>query len=75
MAFARCYHLLSLYLLASTMYKLQNINVFSSTPISTYTTSTNGVNGSIIVPASLLASYQAATNWVTYSSRFSSYAG
>lgn len=70
MAFARCYNLLSLYLLASTMYNLQNINVFSSTPISTYTISTGGVNGSIFVKESLYASYIAATNLATYSARF-----
>lgn len=33
-------------------------------------TSTGGIYGSIYVPASLLASYKTATNWITYSSRF-----
>ena len=69
-AFYGCYNLLSLYFLGSTLYKLQNKNVFTSTPISTYTTSTNGMYGSIFVRASLYSSYIAATNWVTYSNRF-----
>ena len=69
-AFYRCYNFTSLYLLASTIYNLSNINAFSSTPISTYTTSTGGVYGSIFVRSSLYASYIAATNWATYSRRF-----
>lgn len=68
--FTNCYNLLSLYLLGSTMATLANANAFNSTPISTYTTSTGGVNGSIYVPSSLYASYIAATNWATYSARF-----
>lgn len=68
--FHRCYNLTSLYLLASTMYKLANINAFSSTPISNYTTSTGGAYGSIFVRESLYASYIASTNWATYSARF-----
>ena len=69
-AFYRCYNLLALYLMGSSLCSLANTNAFTSTPISNYTTSTGGVYGSIYVPASLLASYQAATNWVNYSSRF-----
>ena len=69
-AFATCYNLLSLYLLGSTIYKLSNKNAFGNTPISTYTTSTGGVRGSIFVPSDLLATYKAATNWTTYSARF-----
>lgn len=69
-AFRSCYHLLSLYLLNSTMATLTSTTAFTSTPISTYTTSTGGVQGSIYVPSNLLASYQAATNWKTYSARF-----
>ena len=52
------------------MIALQNINAFTSTPISNYTTSTGGVYGSIYVPESLYSSYIASTNWVTYSDRF-----
>ena len=69
-AFQKCYKLLSLYLLGSSLANLENVNAFSSTPISNYTTSTGGVYGSIYVPASLYATYIASTNWVTYSSRF-----
>ncbi len=69
-AFGNCWTLLSLYLLGSTMRTLGNVNVFNSTPISTYTTQTGGVQGSIFVPSSLYASYIAATNWTTYSDRF-----
>ena len=69
-AFYNCYNLLSLYLTGSSVCTLSNINAFTSTPISTYTTSTGGVYGSIYVPASLLASYKTATNWITYSARF-----
>lgn len=69
-AFQRCFNLLSLYLMGSSLCSLAGKDAFTSTPISDYTTSTGGVYGSIYVPASLLASYKAATNWVTYSSRF-----
>lgn len=69
-AFRSCYHLLSLYLLNSTMVTLTSTNAFISTPISTYTTSTGGVYGSIYVPSDLLASYKAAANWSKYSARF-----
>ena len=62
--------LLSLYLLGSTVMGLANVNAFNSTPISTYTTYTDGQRGSIYVPSSLYASYIAATNWITYSARF-----
>ena len=59
---------MSLYLLGSSLVILSNKNAFSGTPmsLSTYT----GSFGSIYVPASLLASYKAATNWTTYSKRF-----
>jgi hypothetical protein len=46
-----------------------NSNAFASTPIGGYSTST-GTYGSIYVPASLLTSYQTATNWTYFSSRF-----
>lgn len=68
-AFWRCYNLLSVYLYGSHICSLANVNVFSSTPISNYTTSTQGTYGSIFVPASLYASYITAANWSVYSSR------
>lgn len=75
-AFQSCYNLLSVNLIPASEPTLgviptglANVNAFTSTPISTYTTSTGGVYGSIYVPASLVASYKAATNWVTYSAR------
>lgn len=68
--FQGCYNLLSLYLLPSKSCKLQNINTFSSTPISTYTTSTGGVHGSIFVPESLYSTYISANNWSLFADRF-----
>ena len=69
-AFRSCYNLLSLYLLASMLYRLSGSSIFISTPISDYTTSTGGVYGSIYVPQSLYNSYISSTNWSYYSSRF-----
>lgn len=70
--FYKCNNLLSLYILtkSTAITTLGNTNAFTSTPISTYTTSTGGIYGSIFVPASMYSSYIAATNWITYSSRF-----
>ena len=68
-AFRNCYKLLSLYLLGSSIVSLAATNVFIKTPISTYTTSTSGVYGSIFVPASLYSSYLTAKNWSIYSAR------
>ena len=68
-AFSRCYTLVSLYLMSPSVASLARSNAFSSTPIAGYSASTGQV-GSIYVPASLLASYQAATNWTYFSSRF-----
>jgi hypothetical protein len=68
-AFCKCYNLKSLYLTGSSLCKLSNSNAFSSTPIGGYSTSA-GTYGSIYVPASLLTSYQTATNWTYFSSRF-----
>lgn len=68
--FYRCVNLLSLYLLSNSVTTLSQVAAFLSTPISTYTTSTGGVHGSIFVRASLLETYKTATNWATYSSRF-----
>lgn len=67
--FQLCYNLLSLYLMSTSVVKLSQSNAFTSTPISNYTGSTNGVYGSIYVPSSLLTQYQSATNWTYYSSR------
>ena len=69
-AFAYCRTLLSLYLLSSNVATLGSTNAFTSTPISTYTTYTDGVYGSIFVPSSLYNSYLTATNWAVYSARF-----
>ena len=69
-AFQNCYNLLSLNLTGlSSVPGMNNINAFSSTPISNYTTSTGGVYGSIYVPASLYNSFTTATNWTKYSAR------
>lgn len=61
-AFAKCYNLLSLYLLTSTVPTLATLATFVSTPISDYTASTGGIYGSIFVKASLLTAFQTATN-------------
>ena len=68
-AFYNCYNLTSLYLTASSVCKLSNSNVFTSTPIGGYSTSA-GTYGSIFVPASLMDAYKSATNWTYFSSRF-----
>ena len=73
-AFSKCYNLIKLYLTGSSLCKLDASNAFSSTPIGGYSTSA-GTYGSIYVPASLLASYKAATNWAYFSSRFVAYDG
>lgn len=66
--FMKCYNLKSLYLMGSSLCKLSNSNAFTSTPIGGYSTSA-GTYGSIYVPASMLTSYKAATNWTYFSSR------
>lgn len=66
--FMKCYNLKSLYLTGSTVCKLSNSNAFTSTPIGGYSGSA-GAYGSIFVPASLLTSYKAATNWTYFSNR------
>lgn len=68
-AFGYCYKLKSLYLTGSSLCNLSNSNAFYSTPIGGYSKSA-GTYGSIYVPASLLTSYQTATNWTYFSSRF-----
>lgn len=70
-AFRNCHYLTSLYLLASTLYRLSvSSTTFMSTPISNYTTSTGGVYGNIFVRQSLYDAYISSTNWSYYSSRF-----
>ena len=68
-AFRSCYHLLSLYLLGSSIPSFYG-TPFTDTPISNNTTSTGGVYGSIYVPASLYDTYKTTTGWKAYSSRF-----
>jgi len=65
-AFLRCSKLASIYLAASTVCFLEGSDAFSQTSIWSN-------KGSIFVPASLLASYKAATNWVFFSNRIFSY--
>lgn len=66
--FQRAYNLLSLYILSTSIVSFGTA-MFSSTPISNYTTSTGGVYGSIYVRASLLDSYKTAASWSVYSAR------
>jgi hypothetical protein len=66
-AFECCKNLSKIYLGASTLCTLSHSNAFYSTGITSTT-------GSVFVPASLLASYKAATNWVYFSNRIFSYA-
>ncbi len=66
--FSKCFNLKSLYLTGSTLCTLANSNAFASTPIGGYSASAK-TYGSIYVPTSMLASYQAATNWTYFSSR------
>lgn len=68
-AFAGCTRLISLYIYHSLFFALANSNAFDSTPIGGYS-DIAGRYGSIFVPSSLVASYQAATNWSYFSSRF-----
>ena len=58
--------------MGSSVCALNNINAFNSCPIrySNYYRGDGYSYGSIYVPSSLLTDYQAATNWVTISSRF-----
>ena len=62
-AFYNCSKLTSIYLTNSTVCTLTNSNAFLNTGI--------GSNkGYVYVPSSLVASYQTATNWTYFSSRF-----
>lgn len=64
-AFRYCSKLMSLYLPGSSIPTL-NASAFLNMPFSV---STGGLYGSIYVPSTMLASYQAATNWTKYSAR------
>ena len=66
--FQSCYSLESVYLLGSVVGKATRSDVFASTPLSL--SSYLGYFGSIYVRQSLLASWQTATVWTLYSSRF-----
>ena len=72
--YSKCYNLTSIILLGSSVCTLGNTiaSMFYSTPISTYSTSA-GRFGSVFVPRSLVASYKAATNWTTISSKIVAY--
>lgn len=62
-AFYSCTNLSALWLTGSSVCTLGNSNAFSGTNLSK--------TGYIYVPASLVSSYQTATNWTYFSSRFS----
>lgn len=62
-AFYSCTNLTTLILCASSVCKLGASNVFTSTPIKSGT-------GYIYVPASLVTTYQAATNWTYFANQF-----
>lgn len=64
-AFRYCSKLMSLYLTGSSIPTLA-ATAFANMPMSV---SVGGVYGSIFVPSSMLASYQAATGWATYKNR------
>ena len=69
-AFANCQYLKSVYLLGTSVPRLVNVNAFENTPMSnTY----QGAPGSIYVPASMVANYQATPAWAPYSSRITAY--
>lgn len=68
--FNHCYNLSSLILGASRVCTLANSSTFVSTPFAGYSDYFSGTPY-IYVPASLLTSYQTATNWVYFSSYFS----
>lgn len=70
-AFARCYVISSITIRTPKICALSNSNAFSSTPYAGYSAYFSGTPY-IYVPASLVSAYQSATNWVYYSSYFSS---
>ena len=61
-AFQSCSKLTTLILRSGTMATLGNTNAFSNTPI-------KSGNGYIYVPAALVDSYKADSNWSTYSNQ------
>ena len=63
-----CGSLISLYLLGSAVATLQNSNALGVTPMLEIIV--EGKTPHIFVPEVLLSSYQTATNWTYYSSRF-----
>ena len=63
-AFAYCSSLTTVILAGSSVCSMSHSNVFKSTPIASGT-------GYIYVPSSLVASYQAATNWSYFSAQIS----
>lgn len=65
-AFQNCSKLTTLILQASSVVTLVRSNAFTNTPIAT---SSNA--GYIYVPSSLIGSYQSATNWTNFYSKFS----
>ena len=69
-AFAGCSALSAIYLRSTTMATLSNVNAFALTPMSNSTYL--GYYGSIYVPADLVDTYKAGTNWATYSNRITS---
>ena len=68
--FKSCFNLKSIFLGGSSVCTLSNSHTFSSTPYNGYSTYFSGTPY-IYVPSSLIASYQAATNWTYFSSYFS----
>ena len=69
-AFYNCYKLGSVFLAGSSVCTLSNSNAFAGTPYTGHSTYFSGTPY-IYVPSSLVASYQAATNWTYFSSYFS----
>lgn len=68
--FSSCSRLLSLYLLGTASYYNGNNSAFlTGTPISNNTTYTDGVYGSIYVPASYYNMYISTRGWSEYTSR------
>lgn len=63
LTFYDCTSLTSLVMRVSKMINLENVNVFTNTPIA------NGT-GYIYIPLSLIASFQTATNWSTFANQF-----
>lgn len=68
-AFSQTLLLVSLFLMSESVVKLAKSNAFSNSPVGGYS-AIAGQYGSIYVPASLLTTYQSATNWTYFSSRF-----